>query len=85
MTRPLLIDDFAQAVRDGILTIHSEELLKEMSVFVYNDNGDMQPIESYKDDCIFAAGIGLQGFKIITSAPQTQLNYQEILPKNFAY
>lgn len=85
MTRPLLIDDFAQAVRDNLLTIHSKELLNEMSVFVYNDSGNMQPQEGFKDDGIFAAGIGYQGFKVMHSGPLEQISYSEHLPINFSY
>jgi hypothetical protein len=85
ITRPLLIDDFAQAVRDNILTIHSRELLDEMSVFVYDDKGDAVPQEGFHDDTIFSAGIGFQGFKVMYSGELTQIDYKEHLPKNFAY
>jgi len=85
LTRPLLIDDLAQAIRDGILTIHSKELLNEMSVFVYNNNGDMQPQEGFHDDIIFASGICLQGFKIMAPTTSTQIDYRNHLPINFAY
>jgi hypothetical protein len=85
VTRPLLIDDFAQAVRDGILTIHSKELLDEMSVFVYDEKGDAVPQEGFHDDTIFSAGIGIQGFKILYNGDLAQLNYHDHLPKNFSY
>lgn len=85
LTRPLLIDEFAQAARDEILTIHSKELLNEMAVFVYNDNGDMQPQEGFFDDMIFAAGICFQGFKVLYHKKLEQLNYANELPINFAY
>ena len=85
VTRPLLIDDLAQALRDDILTIHSQELLDEMSVFVYNDNGDAVPQEGFHDDTIFSAGIGVQGFKVMYSGELTQLDYSQHLPKGFSY
>jgi len=75
MTRDILIDDFAQAVRDEDLTIHSKELLDEMSVFVYDDSGDMKPQSTFHDDCIFGAAIGFQGFKVMSDKPMDQLNY----------
>lgn len=74
MTRPLLIDDFAQAIRDGDLVFHSKELLDELTVFVYNKNNDMCAQEGFHDDCVLAAGIGFQGFKIISDKPMTQLS-----------
>ena len=80
LTRPLLIDDFAQSVRDDVLTIHSKELLDEMSVFVYNDSNDMQPQPGFHDDVLFAAAIGFQGFKVLSDKPMVQLDYQKHLP-----
>lgn len=85
LTRNLLIDDLAQAVRESSLIIHSKEMLDEMSVFVYNDRGDMQPMESFHDDCIFSASMAVQGFKVMYHKPLEQLDYENYLPKNFAY
>lgn len=85
LTRPLLIDDFAQGTRERLLTIHSKELLNEMAVFVYNDNGDMVPTEGFNDDCIFAGGVGFQGFKVLYGGKLKQIDYASHLPINFAY
>jgi hypothetical protein len=85
VTRPLLIDDFAQAVRDSVLTIHSKELLDEMSVFVYDRSNNMVPQEGFNDDTIFAAGIGYQGFKILYDKPLEQIDYERHLPTNYNY
>lgn len=85
VTRPLMIDDFAQAIREHSLTIHSKILLDEMSVFIYDDSGDMTPQPGFHDDSIFAAAIGLQAFKILYDKPLEQLDYQDYLPRNFSY
>lgn len=85
MTRPLMIDDLAQAIRDKNLIIHSKELLDEMSVFVYNDSGDMQPQTGFHDDAIFSAAIAVQGFKVMYHKKLEQLNYEAYLPTSFAY
>jgi len=85
ITRPLLIDDFAQAIREELLTIHSKILLDEMSVFIYNDSGDMVSQAGFNNDTIFGAGIGFQGFKILYDKPLTQLDEKDYLPKHFAY
>jgi hypothetical protein len=85
VTRPLLIDEFAQAVRDRVLLIHSKELLDEMTVFVYDNSGNMSPQQGFHDDCIFAGGIGFQGFKILYDKKLEQINYAKHLPKSFAY
>ena len=74
MTRPLLIDDLAQALRDGDLTIHSKEVLDEMTVFVYDKNNDSGAAEGFHDDCVMSCGISFQGFKILSQKPMNQLN-----------
>lgn len=85
ITRPLLIDDLSQAVRENSLTIHSKIILDEMSVFVYDDNGDMVPQAGFHDDTIFSSGIALQGFKIMYSGELTQLDETQHLPHNYSY
>jgi len=85
VTRPLLIDDFAQAVRDDLLIIHSKELLDEMSVFVYDKNNNMTAQEGFHDDLIFCSGIGYQGFKALYDKPLDQLDYTKYLPTNYNY
>lgn len=85
-TKTFLIDDLNKALRDGDVTFHSRETLDEMLTFVYNDNNDMEPMtKKYHDDCIFSAAIAFQGFKIMYDKPLNQLDYQEYLPKTFAY
>jgi len=85
VTRPLLIDEYAQACRDGELIIHSKEILDEMSVFVYDDNGNMTCPRSWHDDSLFSAAIAFQGFKVMFSEKPTQLDYESHLPRNFSY
>lgn len=83
VTRPLMIDEFAQACRSKDLTIHSKELVDEMSVFVYNDNGDMQPQSRlFHDDEIFAAAIAFQAFKRMYVGKLKQVNYADHLPSS---
>jgi hypothetical protein len=85
LTRPLLIDDFAQAIRDDLLIIHSKEILDEMNVFVYDANNNMVPMEGFHDDCIFSSGIAFQGFKVLYDKPLTQVDYEYYLPKSSNY
>jgi len=85
LTRPLMIDDLAQALRDKVLTIHSKEILDEMLTFVYDINNNMVAQDGYHDDGIFAAGIGFQGFKVLYDKPLTQLNEEDHLPTSYSY
>jgi len=85
VTRPLLIDDLAQAMRDKTLIIHSKEILDEMMTFVYDDNGNMVCLSGYFDDTIFATGIALQGFKVLFAGKLDQLDYSKHMPISFGY
>jgi len=85
LTRPLLLDDLGQHLREGSIIIHSKKLLDEMSVFIYDKDGNMMPSGGFTDDCIFAGGIGLQAFKQLCGQIPTQLDHTKYLPKTFAY
>ena len=85
VTRPLMIDEFAQACRGGDLIIHSKEILDEMSVFVYDDNGNMCCPRNFHDDGIFSSAMAVQGFKMVSQRPLTQINYEEHLPSSYSY
>lgn len=85
VTRPLLINDLNQAVRDGTVKIHSKETLDEMLTFVYDINNEMVSQDGYHDDTIFAGGIGFQGFKVLYDGPLTQIDETEHLPRSGGY
>lgn len=85
MTRPLLIDDLNQVLRDAEITLHSKEILDEMNVFIYDKNNAMTPQEGFHDDCIFATGIAYQGFKVLYDKPLDQIDYEDHLPKTHTY
>lgn len=85
VTRPLMIGELNQMMRDDIITIHTKDLLDEMTVFVYDDDNNMVTPSGFHDDCIFSAAIALQGFKVIYGGKLDQLDYQKYLPQNSAY
>jgi hypothetical protein len=85
VTREILIDDYCKAIREKSLKLHSDELIKEMSVFVYNERGDAIAQAGFHDDLIFSAALAFQGFKVLYSRKLDQLNYASYLPVNFSY
>lgn len=85
LTRPLLIDDFIQALRDGDLLIHSKYILDEMTTFIYDNSNNAIAQEGFHDDCIFGAALATQGFKVMYHGKLEQLDYKKILPGNFSY
>ena len=85
LTRPILIDELECMLREGNLTIHSKELVDELTVFVYNDANSQVAMDSYHDDMIFATGICVQGFKVLSNKKMDQLNYTNYLPQSGGY
>jgi len=85
VTRPLLIDDLSQGLREDALLLHSKELITEMTTFIYDRANNATAQQGAHDDCIFAAGIAFQGFKIMYSGELNQLDYSHHLPTSYNY
>ena len=85
LNRRLLMDELAKAMREESLIPRSKKLLDEMSVFVFDDKGDMKAQAGFNDDCIFAAAVGLQGFKQIYHGELPQIDERKHLPQSFPY
>ena len=66
VTKPLMVSDYEEAVREGSIAINSEDLLKEMKTFVRTDESTKSGYGadgSNKDDRVMAAMLALQGMK----------------------
>lgn len=85
ITRPLMIDDLVQAIREGTITPHSPEFYDETLTFVYDSGNNMISQSGYHDDAIFAAAIGYQGFKVMYSGSLDQVDYTKYLPRSSSY
>lgn len=85
VTRPLMIDDMNDALRENSLVPHSKELIDEMVTFVYDSGNNMVPMDGFHDDCIFSVAICFQGFKVLYDKPLVQLDYEQHLPRSTPY
>lgn len=85
VTRPLMIDDLNEALRDDSLTIHSKEIIDEMVTFIFDSGNNMVAMNGFHDDGIFAAAIGFQGFKVLYDKPLEQIDYGPLLPTSTPY
>ena len=85
VTRPLMIDDLAQAMRDEDIIVHSKETLDEMMLFIYDKNNRPVPSEGGHDDCIMCLAVGLQAFKVMYDKELSQLDYKKYLPRSINY
>ena len=67
-TKPLLVDNLEESTREQSIAINSEELLKEMKVFVQTDEPGKKgygAAGTAKDDRVIATGLCVQGIKEI--------------------
>lgn len=67
-TKPLLVDNLEEAARDQSIRIYSEDLLKEMKVFVQTDDIGKKGYGAEgtaHDDRVIAAGLCVQGIREI--------------------
>lgn len=85
VTRPIMIDDVNDSLREGSLKLHSKETMDEMVTFVFDDVGNMVCQPGYHDDCIFSMAIAFQGFKVLYDKPLDQINYGSHLPAMGGY
>lgn len=66
VTKPLMVSDFEESVREGGVSINSPELIKEMKTFVRTDESAKSGYGadgSNQDDRVMAAMLALQGMK----------------------
>jgi hypothetical protein len=59
-TKPILVDDFAAAIAEGHLRMHSSGLVEECFSFVTTDTGSQEAGPGHHDDRVIAAAIGWQ-------------------------
>jgi phage terminase large subunit-like protein len=77
-TKPLMIGEFAKAVREESITLNSRELMEEMGTYVLGDDGSVNAEKGCNDDRVIAAMIAMQvRKKHLVSASDTPLeNYR---------
>jgi len=72
-TKPIMIDELAQALHEGAMAINDPEFISECLTYVYNDRGGTEAQTGCHDDRVIAAAIALQLRKCIT--PTTKFTY----------
>lgn len=85
LTRPLMIDDLGQALREDSITVHSKEIVNEMTTFIYDKQNNPTAQSGSHDDGIFSLGIAFQGFKILWKGELSQIDYNHHLPISTNY
>ena len=65
-TKPLLVDTYDEALRDGSVTLNSGEAIGELKTFVRTDDAGHKGYGaegSHHDDTVIAVGLALQGMR----------------------
>ena len=62
-TKPMLVNDFVELFETKQMIIKSKDLLQEMKVYEFADDGKMGAITGSHDDLVMAMGMALQGVK----------------------
>ena len=77
-TKPLMVGEFAKAVREESVTINSVDLMNEMGTYVLCEDGSVNAEVGCHDDRVIAAMIGLQCRKkhLLTSSDTPLESYQ---------
>lgn len=57
-TRPLILDNLAELLRNNMLVVYSRSWLQQALTFVYNSNGRPEADKGKKDDSIIATAVG---------------------------
>jgi hypothetical protein len=62
-TKPILVDDLAAAISQGVVVIHSAGVVDECMTFVTTESGSQEAEEGKHDDRVMALGIAWQARK----------------------
>lgn len=82
-TKPLMVGEFAKAVREESIDIFCRELLEEMATYILGDDGSTNAEVGCHDDRVIAAMIALQVRKkhLVSSSDS---NLVEFIPSNLS-
>lgn len=80
-TKPLMVGEYAKAIRQGAIEINSDELIDEMATYVLGDDGSTNAEIGCHDDRVIAAMIALQVRKkhLVTSS---DIKTEDFVPSN---
>ena len=58
-SKPLMVNNLRELVREGSIAVRSKEILHEMSAFAHHADGKMAAQSGRHDDCVIALGIAV--------------------------
>ena len=76
-TRPVMLADLAEAVRNRGLVVRSREAMSELMSFVRDEKGKPGPVQGQYSDRVMALGLALQGRKYGTFSTMVDQRFSE--------
>lgn len=80
VTRPRLVNDLAQAIREQSLIVHCRETQGEFLRFVIKPSGKAEAQEGSKDDRVISLGITLEMLSAAPTAPKEKFDPEDWFP-----
>lgn len=78
-TRKKMLDDFALAVRQGVIKIYDKQIIDQMRAFVISKKGRPQAESNKKDDLVIASAGAYQLYLLVaTHEPDTHYTKEEV-------
>ncbi len=77
-SKPVMIDKLAELIRDGLITIPSQDTIRECQTYVIENNGKMNAVEGCHDDRVMALAIACMMYalrptvEMIEDAPELE-------------
>jgi hypothetical protein len=77
-TRPLILDNLAEAILDAEIVCYSAKVQSECLRFIIDDNGDQHAMEGYHDDTVMAAAIGIYNIPLALKAVREAVSKKDL-------
>lgn len=76
-TKPMMIADLGDMIRDGALVIHNLDILEQLMSYLRDEKGQYHATAGARDDYVSALMLVVQGMKYIPMAGKITVSYSE--------
>jgi len=74
-TKPMMVADLGDMIKDGVLVIHSLDILEQLMSYIRDERGQYHAISGARDDYVSALMLLVQGFKAIPVTAKIEVSY----------
>lgn len=76
-TKPMMVADLADMIRDGTIVIHNLDILEQLMSYIRDEKGTYHATLGARDDYVSALMLLVQGMKSIPSAAKIEVSYSK--------